>query len=220
MTYVLSSYIQSYIATRSIDTVQSPSALVDAIEAALENDSVVTLLQIDLDGFFEVNSEAGREAGDRVLGAAVAFLRSTAKRERWTYLRIGGDEFGLVASGLGVEQAFLRAERLRVDLDGALAQALPEGGRCTASIGVASIPRDAKTPDEVMRKADLALYSAKDQGGDCVGLTPGDEMILKSSYFSSSQLGRLKALAERLKRKESVLLREALDDLLRKYDRS
>jgi len=45
-------------------------------------------------------------------------------------------------------------------------------------------------------------------------------MILKSSYYSSAQLGRLKALAERQKKKEAVLLREALDDLLRKHERS
>jgi len=71
-----------------------------------------------------------------------------------------------------------------------------------------------------MRKADLALYAAKDQGGGAVALTPGDDMILKSSYYSSAQLGRLRSLAERMKKKEAVLLREALDDLLRKHERS
>ncbi|TME41660.1 MAG: diguanylate cyclase, partial [Chloroflexi bacterium] len=90
----------------------------------------------------------------------------------------------------------------------------------TASIGVASSPRDAKSPDDLMRKADLALYAAKDQGGGAVALTPGDDMILKSSYYSSAQLGRLRSLAERMKKKEAVLLREALDDLLHKHERS
>ena len=72
-----------------------------------------------------------------------------------------------------------------------------------------------------MRKADLALYAAKkEQGGNAIGLTPSDEMVLRSSYYGVAQLGRLRALAERLKKKEAVLLREALDDLLRKYDRS
>ena len=45
-------------------------------------------------------------------------------------------------------------------------------------------------------------------------------MVLKSSYYSAAQLGRLKALAERLGKKEAVLLREALDELLQRYDRS
>lgn len=97
---------------------------------------------------------------------------------------------------------------------------MPKGLPATASIGVAAAPRDAKTPSELMRKADLALYAAKDQGGNAVALAPGDEMVLKSSYYTAAQLGRLKSLAERQKKKESVLLREALDDLLRKYDRS
>ena len=65
-----------------------------------------------------------------------------------------------------------------------------------------------------------ALYAAKDQGGRSVALTPSDDMVLKSSYYSTAQLGRLKSLAERMKKKEAVLLREALDDLLRKHERS
>jgi len=44
-------------------------------------------------------------------------------------------------------------------------------------------------------------------------------MVLKSSYYGRAQLARVKALAERQRTKEAILLREALDDLLRKYDR-
>lgn len=194
--------------------------LTEAAQAALVNDPVASLIQIDLDRFGDINETAGREVGDKVLKAAVTTTRAVAKAEGWTYVRIGGDEFALLAPSLSLEQAFLRAERLRAELGRALAEEVPEGLSCTASIGVANVPRDAKTPEELLRKADLALYSAKEQGGDSVGLTPGDEMILKSSYYGAVQLGRLKALAERLATKEAVLLREALDDLLRKHDRS
>ena len=89
----------------------------------------------------------------------------------------------------------------------------------SAAVGVANAPRDAKTGEQLMRKADLALYAAKEQGGNTVGLTPADDMVLKSSYYSAAQLARLKALAERKKTKEAVLLREGLEDVLRKYDR-
>jgi len=51
-------------------------------------------------------------------------------------------------------------------------------------------------------------------------LAPGDEMVPKSSYYGQAQLARLKGLAERQQKKEAVLLREALGDLLRKYDRA
>jgi diguanylate cyclase (GGDEF)-like protein len=161
----------------------------------------------------------GRESGDRAIGAVTAELSRAAKRESWTLGRIGGDEFALLVSGVTVEAAFLRADALRRDVDAAVAKVLPRGQRCTVSVGVANIPRDARGPDELMRKADLALYAAKEQGGDTVGLTPADDMVLKSSYYSAAQLARLKALAERKKTKEAVLLREGLEDVLRKYDR-
>ena len=179
----------------------------------------ITLLLLDLDNLHQLNTVHGREAGDRAMAAAVAELSRTAKREGWTLGRIGGDEFGLLAPGLTVEAAFLRADTLRRDADAAIAKALGRSQRCTVSIGVANVPRDAKNPEELMRKADLALYAAKEQGGDAVGLTPADDMVLKSSYYSAAQLGRLKGLAERKKTKEAVLLREALEDVLRKYDR-
>ena len=182
-------------------------------------ESQTTLLLLDIDNLHQLNTVHGREAGDRAIGAAVAELARTARRESWTLGRLGGDEFALLAPGLTVEAAFLRADALRRDIDAAFAKVLARGQRCTVSIGVANIPRDAKGPDELMRKADLALYAAKEQGGDTVGLTPANDMVLKSSYYSAAQLSRLKALAERRKTKEAVLLREGLEDVLRKYDR-
>jgi diguanylate cyclase (GGDEF)-like protein len=182
-------------------------------------ESQITLLLLDLDNLHQLNTAHGREAGDRAIGAAVTELSRIAKRESWTIGRIGGDEFALLAPGLTVEAAFLRADALRRDIDAAFAKVLARGQRCTVSIGVANIPRDAKGPEDLMRKADLALYAAKEQGGDTVGLTPADDMVLKSSYYSAAQLARLKALAERKKTKEAVLLREGLEDVLRKYDR-
>jgi diguanylate cyclase (GGDEF)-like protein len=182
-------------------------------------ESQTTLLLLDIDNLHQLNTVHGREAGDRAIGAAVAELARTARRESWTLGRLGGDEFALLAPGLTVEAAFLRADALRRDIDAAFAKVLTRGQRCTVSIGVANIPRDAKGPDELMRKADLALYAAKEQGGDTVGLTPANDMVLKSSYYSAAQLSRLKALAERKKTKEAVLLREGLEDVLRKYDR-
>lgn len=190
-----------------------------AMAKAFEKEAAGALLLIDLDNFHQVNVQAGHDAGDKVIGAAMARLKKWAD-DGWKLGRIGGDEFALFASGLPLETAFLRAEMLRQELDAAMAKELPKGSRCTASIGVAAAPRDAKTSSELMKRGDLALYAAKDQGGDTVALAPGAEMVLKSSYYTAAQLGRLKSLAERQKKKESVLLREALDDLLRKHDRT
>jgi len=201
------------------------AALMDAgafnamVAKALEKEPAGAALLVDLDSFHQVNVEAGREVGDRVIRAAMAVLKKWAEAGEWRVGRVGGDEFALFGSGLALEAAFLKADRLRQDLDTAMAKEAPKGLRVTASIGVAAAPRDAKTSSELMKKADLALYAAKEQGSDSVALAPSDEMLLKSSYYTAAQLGRLKALAERQKKKESVLLREALDELLRKYDR-
>jgi len=184
-----------------------------------EKGEPASLLLLDLDGLHELNTTHGHAEGDRAIDATIGALAKAAKADGWTVGRIGGDEFGLFAPGVTTEAAFLRAEALRREVDVAIAKAVQHGS-ATASIGVASSPRDAKSPDELMRKADLALYAAKDQGGGSVALTPSDDMVLKSSYYSTAQLGRLRSLAERMKKKEAVLLREALDDLLRKHERS
>ena len=184
-----------------------------------EKGEPVSLLLLDLDGLHELNTTHGHAEGDRAIDATIGTLARAAKADGWSFGRVGGDEFALLAPGVATEAAFLRAEALRREVDGAIAKSVQHGSS-TASIGVASSPRDAKSPDDLMRKADLALYAAKDQGGGSVALTPSDDMVLKSSYYSTAQLGRLRSLAERVKKKEAVLLREALDDLLRKHERS
>lgn len=196
-----------------------------ALVAALGREPVATLLDVDLDGLLDLNATAGHDTGDKAIAAVTASLSAIARKEGWTLGRIGGDEFALLAAGTPLEPAFLRADQIRRDVDTALAKALPPKHRCTVTIGVANTPRDTKgrgteAANELLRRADLALHAAKEQGGDTVGLTPADDMVLKSSYYSAAVLGRLKGLAERMKKKEAALLREALDDLLRKYERS
>jgi len=198
----------------------SPARIAEAAERAVKAEGGASLLLIDLDNLMVLNEDGGRGVGDAAIEAAMKVLVATGKAEGWTFGRIGGDEFALVAPGVALESAFLRAARLREELAAALRKAVPSRFKATATIGVANAPRDAKNAEQLMRKADLALYAAKEQGGNAVGLPPGEDMVLKSSYYSSAQLGRLRSLAERLKKKEAVLLREGLDDLLRKYERA
>jgi diguanylate cyclase (GGDEF)-like protein len=201
------------------------AALLDApgfgakMAQASGKDGTVSLLAIDLDDLHQLNLTTGRDAGDRFIAAAAKTITAAGAREGWIVGRLGGDEFAALLPGVPLEQAFLRADSLRDEIGHALEKAVPER-RCTASIGVANYPRDAKNADELKRKADLALYAAKEQGGGAVSLTPGENMVLRSSYYPAAQLGRLRSLAERQKKKEAVMLREALDDLIRKYDRA
>jgi diguanylate cyclase (GGDEF)-like protein len=198
----------------------SPAGVAVALEKAVRSESGASLLLVDLDNLQDLNEKGGREAGDKAIAAAARTLANRAKTDRWTFGRLGGDEFALVAPGLSLEAAFLRGERVRAEVVAALHKAIPGKHRTTATVGVANAPRDAKTVEQLMRKADLALYAAKEQGGNTVGLPPAEDMVLRSSYYSRAQLGRLRSLGDRVKKKEAVLLREALDDLLRKYERT
>jgi diguanylate cyclase (GGDEF)-like protein len=123
-------------------------------------------LFIDLDGFKEVNDTLGHEAGDHLLRAVADRLRA-AVRESDTVGRLGGDEFVVLADGASLNAGVeVVAERLldvlREPFD------LPHADHpmpVRASIGIAL--GDAHTARELLRDADIALYSAKDAGKGC-----------------------------------------------------
>lgn len=125
----------------------------------------LALLWIDLDGFKGVNDQFGHRLGDQVLNEMGARIRHQV-REHDHVGRLGGDEFGvLLCDWEGDDHPTVVAERLLatlrepVHVDDLLLHV-------TASIGVAALPADGLEPDELMTRADLAMYSAKNSGGD------------------------------------------------------
>ena len=189
----------------------------DALRTALAEEETVSLASLDLDGFREINARAGRATGDRLIALLGEMLRERAEDLGWTVGRVGGDEFAVLMPGASLEKAFLQMEALRADFAAKAAREWPEMNP-TISIGVANVPRDAKDLDGLTQQAGQALYQAKEAGRNSVALPSREEMVLCSCYYTTSKVARLKKLAEQLGKKESVLLREALDDLLRKYD--
>jgi diguanylate cyclase (GGDEF)-like protein len=175
----------------------------------------VALALIDIDHFKEVNDTYGHERGDKLLRELGSLLGESAGPGAF---RMGGDEFALALANVTLEQAFLKMEALRMRVAEQELAKLPSGERVTITIGVAHQPRDARDARELLAAAGAALASAKEAGRNQVCLPPTEKMVMKSCYYSAGSLGKLRALAEQLDRKESRLLREALDDLLRKYD--
>ena len=129
--------------------------------AAHDRDDLMVCL-IDLDRFKAVNDADGHAAGDAVL-VAVAQALGTALRETDTVARLGVDEFAVLAAGNhAAPHSHNVAERLRV----AVARIGAAGG-VTASIG-AVVPTAGEALEDVLHRADMAMYQAKSGGGNGV----------------------------------------------------
>lgn len=194
--------------------------LQEVMERTIAAGESFTVAVLDLDHFLGINLDFGPEVGDRVLKTLAALSSETAKEANGSAFRISGDEMAIFLPGMALEQAFLRMEKLRGKVEGSTKEfGIPDGRAVTVTIGVAQFPRDGKDAQAIMTSADAALATAKEQGRNAVRLPSNEEMVLKSCYYPASDVRKLKTLAEKVNKKESLLLREALSDLLRKYDR-
>jgi diguanylate cyclase (GGDEF)-like protein len=131
---------------------------------ARRDDSPLSLIVLDVDGFKSLNDSRGHPAGDQVLRAIAEALRR-ATRQVDAIARLGGDEFGVLLPGAGTEDAVLIANRLRL-----LAERWREAGT-TLSAGVAE-SRGAEEFEDLWHAADAAMYEAKRAGGNAVRLAP------------------------------------------------
>jgi diguanylate cyclase (GGDEF)-like protein len=131
-----------------------------------ENIGRLALLFIDLDNFKTVNDTLGHNAGDIVLQMTASRLAETVGQSG-TLSRIGGDEFVVVVKGDQVEQ---RAVTLADDISAMFATPFDVRGSAFvlhASIGIALFSVSNESEIDLLKKADLAMYSAKDAGRNC-----------------------------------------------------
>ncbi|MCK9284870.1 MAG: diguanylate cyclase [Rhodocyclaceae bacterium] len=121
------------------------------------------LLMLDLDHFKLVNDTYGHATGDTVLKAFAATLRGSLRQIDLAG-RLGGEEFGVLLPGTSTESARQFAERLRENVAAMDVQGWGKTIPVKVSIGVARIAADDATPDNVLARADSALYRAKSLG--------------------------------------------------------
>jgi diguanylate cyclase (GGDEF)-like protein len=126
-------------------------------------------LLCDLDHFKRVNDEHGHAAGDAVLQDVAYTMRATLRAGDSIY-RVGGEEILVMLPGAGHEDALEIAERLRM----AVRERRPVGICVSVSIGVAVAEPGVVNTDELLSRADAALYAAKAGGRDVV-FTDSDE---------------------------------------------
>ncbi|HSK95246.1 MAG TPA: sensor domain-containing diguanylate cyclase [Euzebyales bacterium] len=140
------------------------------VESATRYNRPLGLLIVDLDHFKRVNDRHGHPVGDQVLAEVARRIR-TSTRLPDIVARYGGEEFVLLLPGTDAAGAVVTAERIRRRVS-----RLPivAGGQdalrisVTCSVGVAAYPVHGSTVDELLRRADTALYTAKSQGRDRV----------------------------------------------------
>jgi len=123
----------------------------------------VSVIMMDIDGFKAVNDTMGHLEGDKILRECAAVFTQVVKREH--VYRYGGDEFAVILPGMREAEAAEVAERLRR----AIASRAESGLKhVSISLGVASYPENAGSAEELIYRADAAMYSAKAAGKDRV----------------------------------------------------
>lgn len=167
------------------------SALTRAGSTALklrEGDDPVALLMVDLDRFKEVNDTLGHSVGDEFLGVIAARMASIGGPD-CLVARIGGDEFALLLSRDGSEE---RA----IEVANAIAEACStpvsvSGITITigASVGIALAPQHGQDMSTLLRRADLAMYEAKEAGVDWRTATQDSEEPAVRRLILAGQVG-------------------------------
>jgi diguanylate cyclase (GGDEF)-like protein/PAS domain S-box-containing protein len=141
--------------------------------AEIGHDHRHALCYVDLDQFKLVNDTCGHDAGDEMLRQITNQISSSI-RTGDTLARLGGDEFGLVMRNLSLTDAKIKAEALRAVIDRFRFRWNDKLFRLGASIGVASIDREAVSATELLRRADTACYLAKEKGRNQIYVYRGD----------------------------------------------
>ena len=141
-----------------------------SLAQASRHDRAIALLFLDLDGFKQINDGFGHAVGDEVLRNVAARLKDCVRKGD-TIARLGGDEFVVVLPQVHTrDDAALVAEKILRALTAPMERIDAVIG---TSIGIALMPADGKDDAEsLMRKADTAMYSAKEAGRSCYRFFP------------------------------------------------
>jgi len=139
------------------------STLEQAMEQSRRSATPMCLLELDLDGFKQINDTMGHATGDAVLCGIADILRERVRRTDKAF-RLGGEEFLVFLYGTGEDQALQVAEDLRAAVEGG---ALVPGRPVTVSVGVAALEDDSDW-EQWLKRCDENLYAAKARGRNVV----------------------------------------------------
>lgn len=160
--------------------------LVNEIKRARRYHSNVAALFLDLDDFKRINDLHGHLAGSHALMEVAAVVLPSV-RDTDCVVRYGGDEFVLILTETGIDEAVQVAERIRTKIEAHRFT----GGRelqfaLTASFGVAVFPLHALSPQQLIACADRAMYQAKAANKNCVRVIDDPETVNKGGRAESA----------------------------------
>jgi diguanylate cyclase (GGDEF)-like protein/PAS domain S-box-containing protein len=140
----------------------------DERERLQRYDRDLSFLLLDLDHFKEINDNHGHHAGDTVLQRVGQIIQDQIRNSDIGG-RYGGEEFGIVLPETELERAQKLARRLREKISQSRVES-PDGAtlQVTASIGLSTMNEDDTSDEELIKRADKAMYHAKEQGRDRV----------------------------------------------------
>jgi len=167
--YLNEEAIRAYAGTDQLTGLLNRRAFYEKLEQCVvangRANSFAILHLVDLDLFKQINDTLGHAAGDEVLGAVAARLRSVTRNSDYIG-RLGGDEFAILQTGA---HSLLDGSYLAHKLVASFREPirLPHHEvSVSVSIGIATAPCDGQSAAELLRKADLALYRVKSDGRD------------------------------------------------------
>jgi diguanylate cyclase (GGDEF)-like protein len=158
--------LQKQAVTDELTGLPNRREFLEVMEKVLESNKHLTILMLDVDHFKKVNDTYGHDAGDEVL-RVLAKVGMGASRKMDIFARWGGEEFVAALPESDTEQARVAAEKLRATFekqdfahDWSIGHAIP----FTVSIGVTTRADGENDLDAIMKRADQALYQAKEKG--------------------------------------------------------
>jgi len=138
--------------------------LKDEARRAQRLDQHLSLMMIDIDFFKQYNDKFGHVVGDLVLKKLGALLKEALSEWSPLLCRFGGEEFLVLLFGVNKQKSLIIAEELRQKIQKEKIVLRRQDTYITVSIGVASFPLDTKDEDELVQRADKAMYKAKEKG--------------------------------------------------------
>ncbi len=128
-------------------------------DEAQQNSRELSAVMVDIDNFKAINDNHGHARGDEILQRVAAAIVKTISEDD-VLCRYGGEEFSVFMPGTNIDEAELRAERIRL----AIKTLVTDDLRVTASLGVSSMAHNSTSPQDLLDQADKSMFVAKRHG--------------------------------------------------------